>query len=273
MNRERPRILLGITGSIAAVKGPRLALLLSQSIKADVKVVLTRTVEQYFWKGGVTESYDEDAWKEFWAVVKSCENVKAGDTEVKDWVSSNGSISIHCKCIAPLVFISLQCLPIVVSDAEEEWNNYENLSSPVLHIELRNWADTLLIAPLSAHTLAKIANGLCDDLLSCIVRAWDFGQRKDQNGNPNGKPLILCPAMNTAMWDHVLTRRQLYLIRGFGGCADDKSLVTVVEPVVKKLACGDVGAGALAELEDIVCCVRNCLDAEPISSSGNVSGS
>ena len=126
---------------------------------------------------------------------------------------------------------------------------------------MRAWADILLIAPLSAHTLGKIANGLCDDLLSCIVRAWDFGQRDGSSG----KPVILCPAMNTAMWDHVLTRRQLDVVKGFGmssaSCSNGNldSVVMVVEPVVKKLACGDVGAGALAEVEDIVECVQKCL--------------
>lgn len=43
-----------------------------------------------------------------------------------------------------------------------------------MHIELRRWADALLIAPLSANTLAKIAGGLCDNLLTCVIRAWDF---------------------------------------------------------------------------------------------------
>ncbi|EED92441.1 HAL3 halotolerance protein, partial [Thalassiosira pseudonana CCMP1335] len=168
---RRPRIILGITGSIAAVKGPRLALRLSTELKADVKVVLTRTVEQYFWK--------ED---------------KAVGTY----------------------------------DAEyEEWQNYTSLQDRVLHIQLRNWADLCLIAPLSAHTLAKMANGLCDDLLSCCFRAWDFG-----------KPVILAPAMNTAMWDHPLTRKQLEKV----------DTVTIVQPAVKTLACGEVGAGALADL-------------------------
>lgn len=46
----------------------------------------------------------------------------------------------------------------------------------VLHIELRKWADVLLIAPLSANTLAKIAGGLCDNLLTSVVRAWDFSK-------------------------------------------------------------------------------------------------
>jgi phosphopantothenoylcysteine decarboxylase len=44
----------------------------------------------------------------------------------------------------------------------------------VLHIELRRWADLMVVAPLSANTLAKLANGLCDNLLTCIVRAWQF---------------------------------------------------------------------------------------------------
>lgn len=46
----------------------------------------------------------------------------------------------------------------------------------MIHIELRRWADMLVIAPLSANTLAKIAGGLCDNLLTCVVRAWDFGK-------------------------------------------------------------------------------------------------
>ena len=73
--------------------------------------------------------------------------------------------------------------------------------------------------------------------------------------------------MNTAMWDHVLTRRQLDVVRGFGTSSlsrsdgNPDSVVMVVEPMVKKLACGDVGAGALAELEDIVACVQKCLSS------------
>lgn len=49
-------------------------------------------------------------------------------------------------------------------------------SRSVLHIELRKWADVLVIAPLSANTLAKIAGGLCDNLVTSVVRAWDFSK-------------------------------------------------------------------------------------------------
>lgn len=51
----------------------------------------------------------------------------------------------------------------------------------MLHIDLRRWADLMVIAPLSANTLAKLAGGLCDNLLTCVVRAWDFE-----------KPLLVC---------------------------------------------------------------------------------
>jgi phosphopantothenoylcysteine synthetase/decarboxylase len=99
-----------------------------------------------------------------------------------------------------------------------------------LHIDLRDWADLLLIAPLSAHTLAKLATGLSDDTLSCVVRAWDFG-----HGVRPGKPLLLAPAMNTAMWQHPLTQPQLETIQGFWKKTnnDDESGVNVIAPQVK----------------------------------------
>lgn len=76
----------------------------------------------------------------------------------------------------------------VFSDIDE-WTTWKQRGDPILHIELRKWADLMLIAPLDANTLAKIANGLCDNLLTSIVRAWD----------PK-KPLYFAPAMNTYMW-------------------------------------------------------------------------
>jgi phosphopantothenoylcysteine decarboxylase len=59
---------------------------------------------------------------------------------------------------------------------------------------IRNWANSLLIAPLSANTLAKISNGLCDNLLTCIVRAWDYE-----------KKFVVAPAMNTYMYENEFT--------------------------------------------------------------------
>jgi hypothetical protein len=112
---KRPRILLGVTGSIAAVKAPRLALLLCQSVRAHVKVVLTRTVEQYFWKEeGVAEGYDREAWSMFWAIVEKCSKQNNGvvvkDEKGEDWTASNGSISVHCEYIKFYLFVIAICL-------------------------------------------------------------------------------------------------------------------------------------------------------------------
>jgi phosphopantothenoylcysteine decarboxylase len=149
---------------------------------------------------------------------------------------------------------------------EDEWpgrgtgRRYQR-DDPVLHIELRRWADVLLIAPLDANTLAKLANGLADNCLTCVWRAWD----------PT-RPAILAPAMNTLMWRHPLTRRHLRQLAADAANVpvldglDLDGLLTwinqacphlrVVAPQSKRLACGDVGIGALADLEDIVAAVR-----------------
>lgn len=98
--QRRPRILLGITGSVAAVKGPKIALRLANELKADVKVILTRTVEEYFWKDGrAVQLYDDDSWRELKRVATiSPPLVVVNDNGIdEDWRLSSGSISIHCK--------------------------------------------------------------------------------------------------------------------------------------------------------------------------------
>lgn len=127
----------------------------------------------------------------------------------------------------------------VYTDADE-WAQWNRLSDPVLHIELRKWAHVFLIAPTSANTLAKLANGLCDDLLTCIARAWPFASDDE-------KPLIIAPAMNTAMWDHAITRVHLNAVSSFG--------IHVIPPISKKLACGDSGIGAMENVDIIVDCL------------------
>lgn len=92
----------------------------------------------------------------------------------------------------------------------------------------------LVVAPLSANSLAKLANGLCDNLLTCIVRAWD-----------PAKPMLLAPAMNTLMWANPFTARHLNEVRSVYGAQ-------VIDVVSKKLACGDVGAGAMASAGTII---------------------
>ena len=68
----------------------------------------------------------------------------------------------------------------------------------VLHIDLTKWADILVIAPLTPHCMAQLAHGLCDDLTTCVARAW-----------PTNKPLLMVPAMHQSMWQHPITLEQL----------------------------------------------------------------
>ncbi len=111
----------------------------------------------------------------------------------------------------------------------DEWGNLDN----VPHIELTRWCDVFLIAPLTANTLAKIANGLCDNLLTSAVRALDK------------KPLILAPAMNTRMWNNPITARHLQTVKEIYD-------TVVIDPIEKRLADGEEGIGALAEDETII---------------------
>ncbi|XP_019474897.1 phosphopantothenoylcysteine decarboxylase isoform X3 [Meleagris gallopavo] len=120
-------------------------------------------------------------------------------------------------------------LPLLISGLLEIPGLWKGRSDPVLHIELRRWADLMLVAPLDANTLAKLANGICDNLLTCVIRAWDLH-----------KPLLFCPAMNTAMWEHPITAQQVEQLKGFG--------YIEIPCVVKKLVCGDEAHSLLQEL-------------------------
>lgn len=82
--------------------------------------------------------------------------------------------------------------------------------------------------------------GLCDNLLTCVARAWELK-----------KPLLFCPAMNTKMWEHPITETQVNILRTWG--------YTMVPCVSKTLICGDTGLGAMAEVSTIVEYVKNVL--------------
>lgn len=173
---KRPKVLLGASGSVAAIKVVELAHLLAAF--AEVKIVATKAARHFI---------QED---ELPAAVQP----------------------IHGD--------------------EEEWHVWQNKGDPVLHIDLRKWADLLIIAPLSANSLAKMAQGLCDNCLTSVVRAWDFT-----------KPFLVAPAMNTFMWDSPFTSEHLGKLEKVG--------VKVIPPVSKALACGDIGTGAMASPVDI----------------------
>ncbi|KRX01755.1 Flavoprotein [Pseudocohnilembus persalinus] len=138
-------------------------------------------------------------------------------------------------------------------DDSQEWGHWKQKGDPVLHIDLRKWADIFVIAPLSANTMAKIANLQCDNLLTCVARAWDFKQTQNikkiefQNQNFHlkiKKPFIVAPAMNTMMFEHPGTNEQIQKLENWG--------IIVMETVEKRLACNDYGKGAMAEPETIV---------------------
>ncbi|KAK3086661.1 hypothetical protein FSP39_021557 [Pinctada imbricata] len=141
-----------------------------------------------------------------------------------------------------LHFFDQSHLQVPVLLDRDEWQGWKQMSDPVLHIELRRWADLMLIAPLDANTLAKIANGICDNLLTCIVRAWDMQ-----------RPLLFAPAMNTFMWDHPITAQQINVLKTFG--------YKEIPCIKKKLACGDTGYGAMAEVSSIVAMTMEVLNS------------
>jgi phosphopantothenoylcysteine decarboxylase len=142
---------------------------------------------------------------------------------------------------AELAALAARHIPIYRD--QDEWPALEGpyqVGMPILHIEMRRWADCLVIAPMDANTLAKIASGFCDNLLTSIFRAWDWQ-----------KPAFLCPAMNTMMWDNPPTQAQINFLRSWGA--------QIIEPIEKKLACNDVGMGGMANVEEIVNVIRKIL--------------
>lgn len=151
-----------------------------------------------------------------------------------------------------LHFIDRLAIPkdVVLYTDDDEWTSWSKIGDSVLHIELRRWADIMVIAPLSANTLGKIAGGLCDNLLTCIVRAWDYS-----------KPLFVAPAMNAFMWKNPFTERHLMSIDELG--------INLIPPVSKKLACGDYGTGAMAEPDLIHSTIRIFLETHGNQASAS----
>ena len=110
----------------------------------------------------------------------------------------------------------------------------------VEHVALARWGQVLVVAPATAHTLARLAAGLADDLLTNVALAF-------------AGPVVVAPAMHTEMWEHPATRANLATLAGRG--------VRVVPPASGPLTSGDVGPGRLAELDDLVAGVAGALDA------------
>lgn len=134
----------------------------------------------------------------------------------------------------------------------------------------------MLVAPLSANSLAKIANGMSNDLVSSVIRAWDhsglidgerpgvalpYDMRKSQEElatlppafrEGRKKGVIVAPAMNTAMWSHPVTGKHLSTLQDEWGVEKAGGWFEVLRPMEKMLACGDTGSGAMKDWKEIV---------------------
>jgi len=129
------------------------------------------------------------------------------------------------ELIRPIVFQSLSGNKVYRGLFEEPD------SREIEHVSLARKADLVLIAPATANIIAKIACGICDDLLSCIVSATKA-------------PVLICPAMNENMYKNKITQENIKRLKSFG--------YRLIEPREGKLACGEKGLGCLAEVETII---------------------
>jgi phosphopantothenoylcysteine decarboxylase len=152
---------------------------------------------------------------------------------------------------------ALASLPNVdaVHRDEDVWVEPWTRGMNIPHIELRRWAHLLVIAPMSANLLAKMTGGLCDDLLTNVVRAWDVG-----SSDPKTATIIVAPAMNDRMYTHPLTAKQLAILEEWGW-------VEVLTPQMKLLACGDVGQGGMCDWNEIVDVIEKRLALPDVRSS------
>jgi phosphopantothenoylcysteine decarboxylase / phosphopantothenate---cysteine ligase len=165
------KILLGISGSIAAYKSAFLTRLLVRG-GADVQVLMTQAAGSF---------------------------------------------------IAPLTLSTLSRRP-VLSDVHSEasWNN---------HVEMGLWADAMVIAPATANTLAKLAHGICDNIIGAVYLSARC-------------PVFVAPAMDVDMWHHPSTQHNIRLLQGHG--------VRIIPVGHGELASGLIGDGRMAEPEDIL---------------------
>ena len=128
------------------------------------------------------------------------------------------------KFVTPLSVTSLSCTTTYTE-------NDHFSESGMSHICLPRNSDFILVAPASADIMAKTAHGICDELATSILMAASV-------------PILMAPAMNTVMWNSPAMKRNLSILKKDG--------VHIIEPEYGSLACGEVGIGKMAKVEDIV---------------------
>ena len=137
-----------------------------------------------------------------------------------------------CEFVQPLTFRALSGSHVIVDDYAPD------NPDPIAHITFSQTVDLLVVAPATANIIAKFANGVADDFLSSTYLACTA-------------PVLIAPAMNTTMWEHPATQRNLRQLRADG--------VYFVEPDAGEMACGTIGPGRLSEPERIVRAALNIL--------------
>ena len=164
------------------------------------------------------------------AIYKSCDIIR----RIKEKI---GSVTVVMtkeseELIRPVVFQSLSGSKTYsgLFDSPDTWE--------VEHISLAKKADLILIAPATANIIAKLAAGICDDLLTCIILATKA-------------PVLIAPAMNENMYSNKITQENIAKLKKLG--------YVFVGPREGKLACGDLGVGCLADIDTIIKKVESSL--------------
>lgn len=210
---DRPlHIVLASTGSVASVKIPLIVQELLTYANVRVQVIATDNSLHFYDRADI-------------AKLNAASGGDGDEYTVASLAAENQSASV-CGRAASHVRAHLWT-------NADEWTSFSRIGDPILHIELRRWADMVLIAPCSANTLAKIYGGMCDDLLTSFVRAL-----------ARDTPKWMFPAMNTLMWENEVTEVHVDALRRRGW--------VVHGPVEKMLACGDMGTGAMVEWTELV---------------------
>jgi phosphopantothenoylcysteine decarboxylase/phosphopantothenate--cysteine ligase len=139
-----------------------------------------------------------------------------------------------CEFVQPLTFRALSGSHVIVDDYAPD------NPDPIAHITFSQTVDLLIVAPATANIIAKFANGVADDFLTSTYLACLA-------------PVLIAPAMNTTMWEHPATQRNLERLRADG--------VHIIEPDAGEMACGTIGPGRLSEPDRIVAAALDLLRA------------
>ena len=142
-----------------------------------------------------------------------------------------------CEFVQPLTFRALSGSHVVVDDYAPD------NPDPIAHITFSQTTDLLLVAPATANVIAKFANGIADDFLSSTYLACTA-------------PVLVAPAMNTTMWEHPATQRNLDQLRADG--------VHIMDPDAGEMACKTIGPGRLSEPDRIVAAALEILGSSRV---------